>query len=179
MKHVLPFILMLVTVSAFAQPGIKGGLNYAMIGGDASGIEPKADFHLGIFFLTMESDKLGVQPEFVYSRQGAQSSGVKINYDYVNIPVMFNYYATENFFLQGGPQLGLLINAKVKSGDGSVDVKNQLKSLDLSLGLGCGYQSGSAQLGLRYNLGLTDTTSDSPGNFPNRVFQISIGFIVN
>jgi hypothetical protein len=179
MKQLLTTVLILITASAFAQPGLKGGLNFATIGGDAAGVKSKTDFHVGFFFLTMESEKFGVQPEFIFSRQGAQASGVKINYDYVNVPVMFNYYPEENFFIQGGPQLGLLINAKIKDGDGSIDVKNQLTSLDLSLGLGCGYQSGSTIIGLRYNIGLTDTASDAPGKYPNRVLQLSIGFKVN
>jgi hypothetical protein len=181
-KILLTSFLSILSLVGFSQTGIKGGLNLATIGGDASGVDSKADFHIGLFFLTKKSETFGIQPEIIYSRQGAQASGnssVKINYDYLNVPVMFNYYPEEKFFIQGGPQLGILLSGKIKEGDNSLDVKDQLNTVDLSLGLGIGYDTESVILGLRYNIGLTSTASDSNGNFPNRVLQISIGFRLN
>jgi hypothetical protein len=169
---------------AWAQSefGLKAGLNIANIGGDAAGVDAKIGFHAGLFGVLKISEKFGIQPEVVFSRQGAQAasnSKVKINYDYVNIPIMFSAYATEKVFFQAGPQIGILVGAKITDGSDDIDVKDQLEGVDLGLGLGAGYDTGKVLIGIRYNLGLTTTSKSDEGKFPNRVLQLSLGFKLN
>ena len=170
-------------LSAYCQSsfGLKGGLNFANIGGDAQGVESRIAFHAGIFGIIRHSDGFAFSPEFVFSRQGAKAEGnndIKINYDYINIPLMFNLYPAENFFIQAGPQLGAIIGARISDGDNSEDVANQLNSLDLALGIGIGFDLHMHTIGLRYNAGLSNTAKKSNDNqkFPNQVIQISLGF---
>jgi hypothetical protein len=185
MKKILVLLAAMALVNfSFAQAvfGLKGGANLASIGGDASGIEAKLGFHVGMFGLIKTTEKFAVQPELVFSRQGAQlaaNSEIKIHYDYVNLPVMMNFYASEKFFLQAGPQIGILVGAKAKYKGDSEDLKDQLKGVDLGLGLGAGVETEKMLIGLRYNLGLTSTSKSSEGSFPNRVFQLSVGFKIN
>jgi hypothetical protein len=187
-KTLLILSLVSISVLAFSQDdnsvGLKAGVNIATIGGDAAGIESKIGFHLGIFGIIKPAKGFGVQPEFVFSRQGAQASSnsdVKINYDYINVPVMFNFYPTENFYLQAGPQLGFLASAKVKFEDESEDLADQLNKVDFAMGFGLGFDLESMIIGFRYNAGLNSTAKDVPSDesYPNQVIQFSIGVKFN
>ena len=179
--HLLLFPLV-VSVSAFGQEtsfGIKAGVNYSTISGDASGVESKIGFHAGVFGIIKPIDALGIQPEMVFSRQGAQASAnndVKFHYDYLNIPVMLNFYPTETFFLQAGPQLGFLVSAKATDGNQTEDIKSQLNTTDFSLGLGMGFDLSHTVIGFRFNLGLNSTSDDEDATYPNQVAQVSVGF---
>ena len=55
--------------------GVKGGLNYSTLAGDATsdivgGIEAKPSYHAGFFAQFRLSDKFSLQPELLYSRRG-------------------------------------------------------------------------------------------------------------
>ena len=76
-------------------------------------------------------------------------------------------------------QLSYLLSSETDTGLFDVDNSNSLKELDFSVGLGIGYQVDDVMLGVRYNLGITDTSDNSDDNlqFPNRVVQVSLGFM--
>jgi hypothetical protein len=167
--------------------GIKGGLNISSISnveGDGVNSNSLVGFHAGFFGEFMITDKFTIQPEVVYSAQGVklESGGDKgdLKVDYIIIPVMGRYYVAEAFSLELGPQIGFLVSAKAKSGGESIDVKSDLKSTDISLDFGAGYDiTRNLMLGARYNLGLTRVQKDKvPGesDSKNSVFQISLGY---
>jgi hypothetical protein len=156
-------------------------VNYATIAGDAAGVQSRIAFHAGLFCIIKPSDHFAFQPELVFSRQGAMVAGnndVKLNYDYINIPLMVNYYATKAFFVQAGPQLGVVVGGKITDGTDSEDIRDQINSPDLALGLGFGLDLGSSTLGLRYNAGLSSTSDGfrDSDKYPNQVLQFSVGF---
>src|SRR5688500_16380190 len=155
-KILLILSLLLVGNKAYCQTsfGFKGGVNYANLGGAAAGVQSKITFHAGLFGIIKASDHFAIQPEIVFSRQGAATAvnpDVKINYDYVNIPLMLNYYPTEVFYVQLGPQLGVLVSGTITDGKDSEDVTDQLNSTDLAIGIGFGFDLRFATIGLRYN----------------------------
>lgn len=166
--------------------GIKAGLNMATLGGDASGISTRVGFHIGLYADLKADDNFHLQPELIYSSQGAKSnsSNEVAMYNYLNIPLIIKVYAVEGLHFDFGPQFGVLTGAEVKlNGGQKVDVKDALNSFDLSFGLGMGYNMNEIDLNLRYNLGVT-TTVNEPDNpredsFSNQVFQISIGFAIS
>lgn len=185
-NKILLGVFLLTYCGAYAQSvfGIKGGFNHATIVGDASGVEPKNSFHIGAFVIIKSSEKFAVIPEVVYSKQGAQVSGnsnLKVNYDYLNFPLMLTFYPTQNFFLQAGPQLGFLLSAELTDGTDSENVKDQLNSTDLGLGFGIGVDLQSVILQARVNAGLSNTAKNAADGekFPNQVIQLSIGFKLN
>jgi hypothetical protein len=182
---ILLFTLFYFTSAAQSEPeihsfGIKGGLNMANLSGDSEGTESKVDFHVGLFWMIKSSENFRIVPEIMFSRQGAQISGssnLRINYDYLNVPILFSYFATKQLYFQAGPQAGILFSAKVTSGNGTQDVQSQLKEFDFSLSFGVGGNFGAALISGRVNLGLTNTAKNSDGGkFPNQVFQLSLGF---
>lgn len=118
-------------------------------------------------------------PELIYSSQGASAGTTSVNYNYINLPVMFNFHTSEKFFLQAGPQLGILASADVSSGTSSVSVKDQLKDVDFALCLGLGAEFSQVIVNARYNIGLSSTSKSTTGSFPNSVIQFSVGFKFN
>jgi hypothetical protein len=190
-------ILLVVMVFAFgfvnAQDkenmsfGVKGGLNVSSItNADQDGVNSKSliGFHAGFFGEFMISDKFAIQPEVLYSTQGVKLDfeGDKgdLKLDYINIPVMAKYYVADTFSLELGPQIGFLVSAKAKSGGVSEDIKDQVKSTDVSLGFGASYYFAEKfMLGARYNLGLTRMQKDlatGESQSKNSVFQVSLGY---
>ncbi|WP_413999125.1 porin family protein [Flavobacterium sp. W1B] len=158
-------ILAAVAVFAFsfanaqeAKFGIKGGLNFANFSGDIQDNTTLVGFNVGGFAEINVSDKFAIQPELLYSTQGADGDGGNFKTAYVNIPVMIKYLAAPKFNLEVGPQVGFLTSAKVKEDGGlSGDVKKLFKSTDFGLNFGAGYDfTEKISVGVRYNLGLSN-----------------------
>lgn len=168
--------------------GAKAGVNFATIGGDdTDGIKSRTAFHIGGVAEISISDKFSVQPELLYSAQGAkqdfEGTEVEVNYDYLNVPIMAKYYVAEGFSIEAGPQVGLLLSAKGKAAGEEVDIKDFTSGIDFALGLGAGYRLDSGlNFSARYNLGLSNV-NDGEGSDEfknqNNVFQISVGYFFN
>ncbi|ESU26958.1 hypothetical protein FLJC2902T_22980 [Flavobacterium limnosediminis JC2902] len=198
-------ILTVATVFAFgfanAQDkqmsfGVKGGLNVATLTGDVENVKSLVGAHIGGFMEYKLNDKFAIQPELLFSMQGAKSeftfsdgfdtynveSTVKLNY--LNLPIMAKYYATEKLAIEAGPQVGFLLSAKNEaevSGFGSeeVDIKDETNSIDFGLNLGLGYDfTENISAGARYNFGLSniDDSEGSDDTVNNGVFSVSVGY---
>lgn len=192
----------LLTLSTQAQEirmGAKAGLNLATIGGDDTGdAKSRTSFHIGGLVEIPISEKFSVQPELLYSSQGATAKDSetflgqtisfesKLKLDYINIPIMAKYYVIEGLAIEAGPQVGFLVSAKGEievTGGGEAesekeDIKEFYNTLDFGVGLGASYRLDMGVFfGVRYNLGLANINKDS-GNFKNQnnVFQISAGY---
>ena len=154
--------------------GAKAGLNMSSISTD--GASSLLAFHLGGFAEIKINPKFAVQPELLYSAQGAKFTGGDLNLNYINIPVMAKYYVADAISIEVGPQIGFLMSAKA---DG-VDVKEFFSSTDFGLNLGGGYNlNEKMSLGLRYNMGLSDVEKDLPSGAKgskNSCVQISFGY---
>ncbi len=171
-----------------AQFGIKGGLNIATItGDDTSGVSSIIGFNVGAFTEIKISEKFSIQPELLYSTQGAKvdSDGDNVDFilSYLNIPIMAKYYVSPKFSLEAGPQIGFLTSAKGKAMGVSIDVKDFFNSTDFGLNLGGGYDfTKNLSAGLRYNLGLSNIAKTEAGDntkSQNSVFSISVGYKFN
>ena len=159
--------------------GVKAGLNFASITGDnAKDLDPITSFNFGVMSEIKLSDKFSLQPELIYSGQGADTnvaSEGRINLNYLNLPLIGKYYVTERFSLEAGPQIGYLLSTK----GGTLDYKELLKPIDYGLNFGVGYKlDNGLNFTARYNLGLSDI-NDVDGftdKNSNGVFQLSVGF---
>jgi len=164
--------------------GVKGGLNLSTLTGDAvsDDISMKAGFHAGGLVEIKFTDKLSLQPELLYSLQGAKTEDSeviagttyrdesKLNLSYINVPVMLKFYPVKGFFLEGGPQVGFLVSAKSKNESTETDpgntitltstetdIKDQLKGVDVAFNFGLGYDfTDNLFANARYSLGLTN-----------------------
>ncbi len=161
---VLTFVIIVLQRSSFSQVqfGVKAGYNLASVHvSDETSYftwKSKSDFHAGILVNIPLLAGLSVQPEAVYSGQGAKINDdgdqVTLSTGLINIPVMVQY-TYKGAFVETGPQLGFLINAKEKEGSYSQDIKSDLKTAEISWGVGLGYKT-SIGLGIdaRYNFGI-------------------------
>ena len=178
---------MLMTGNLRAQHvniGIKAGLNLYNINNDNnSEYDTKAGFHAGLLGHIHVAKHFAIQPELVYSSQGAtyttDNVETRIKLGYINVPVMFQYMFDNGFRLQAGPQLGLLVNAKSETENSSADIKENLNSIDLAMGIGVGYINPKSGFGIdaRYNLGLSDINENGPVKSTNRGFQVGVFYL--
>ena len=159
--------------------GIKAGVNFATLTGDTEGLESRTSFHVGALVEIPVSEKFSVQPELLYSGQGAKddSSDDELKLDYLNIPIIAKFYVAEGFSLEAGPQIGFLLSAKEEFDGQSEDIKDYVKGTDFGINFGLGYKMETGlNFGARYNLGLSEIPEDG-GDLKNGVFQISIGYM--
>ncbi|MWB94674.1 outer membrane beta-barrel protein [Flavobacterium sp. GA093] len=183
--------------------GVKAGLNIANQTGDVVGTESLVGFHVGGFAEIKLTDKFSIQPELLYSAQGAKYDFSEPEFDsfeegklklaYLNIPVMAKFYVTEKFTVEAGPQIGFLLSAKDdysgsfmgESYSENEDVKDGYKSIDFGVNFGAGYDfTENLSVGLRYNLGLSNIveTEDAEEfdvddvSVQNSVFSLSVGY---
>ena len=161
--------------------GVKGGLNVSNVGGeDTDGNKAKLGFYAGGFVNVAVAESFSIQPELVFSLQGAKfDDDAKINMSYLNIPVLARYTTRSGFFGETGPQLGFLMSAKQKGDGGSANVKDYFKKTDFSWAFGVGYLSQSnIGVNARFNLGLSKLDEDGEAKVFNRVFQVGLFYVL-
>ena len=71
------------TYAQKAEFGIKGGLNSSDFSGDTEGMDfkPRIGFNIGAFAAIKLSEKVTLQPEILYSTQGAEAQNVEAEYN--------------------------------------------------------------------------------------------------
>jgi hypothetical protein len=186
MKKGLLLFVCAISIATITQAqvrfGFKAGANLANITGDVDGTKMKFGFNVGGVAKISVSESFSVQPELVYSSQGAKAEegdgAIKLNY--INLPIMAQYN-TGGFVLEAGPQFGFLMSAKLDDGDDETDIKDGLKGLDLGLGFGAGYQTESGfGVNARFNLGLSNMVDDGGDDFKwkNSVIQIGVFYLL-
>jgi type 1 fimbria pilin len=168
--------------------GVKGGVNIYNINQDGANYDSKVGFNAGLLGHIHLAPQLALQPEIVYSSQGAKANilntDLKINLGYINVPVMLQYMFDNGFRLQAGPQVGFLISGKQEINNVKTDIKDGLKKVDFGIGAGIGYVHTPSGFGVdaRYNLGLTDINDNSGNNntqskATNRGVQIGVFYL--
>lgn len=154
--------------------GIKGGVNFADQTIDEIDVKTVADFHAGAYVNLNLSDNFGIMPEVLFSAHGTKWDEVKIDYDYLSVPVMVRFMPVEYLSFEVGPQFSYLLNAE---GEDIEDLKANLKSTDFGLAFGAGLNLPfGLRAGARYILGFTDISDVSEESIKNRTFQFFVGF---
>jgi len=122
--------------------GLKAGLNLANETFKGNGYTSSPSFlpglHGGAYVTVMFSDHLGVQPEVLYSAQGAKSGDQKHKINYVVVPVLVRYNVNNLLSFHAGPQFGVLTSAEAVSGSTETDMKDQVKGSDMGIAAGVG-----------------------------------------
>lgn len=173
------------TKASHASFGVKGGLNVYNIHNDNNvEYDTKLGFHLGMLAHLHLSKQFALQPELLYSTQGAKYSvsnnEAKVNLGYINVPVMLQYMFNNGFRLQAGPQVGFLTRARLEMNNTKTDVKDNYQTVDFAVGFGAGYVSPKSGLGIdaRYNLGVSDINENSTVKSTNRGFQVGLFYLM-
>lgn len=176
----------LIMSNASAQKinvGIKGGFNQYNIHNDnGAEYDAKSGFHLGLLGHIHLAKQLALQPELIYSAQGAEYTtsnvNTKIKLGYINVPLMVQYMFNNGFRLEAGPQVGFLINAESETNNNTTDIGDNLNTVDFALGAGLGYVTSSGfGVDARYNLGLSNINESGSVKSTNRGFQLGVFYL--
>lgn len=195
MKKILLSILVVVLLSfsvAEAQKtgthfGLKVGVNSTNFGGDED-TKTRFGYHVGPYLSIGVTDRFAIQPELLYSTQGAEVTANNVSrkqdLSYINMPIMAKIYVANGFNIQVGPYVGVLLDFDSHSDDNSASVKVDYKGYDFGIGLGLAYElPGGFNFGGRYNFGLADVSDIDAGTTgieidarTNQVLQFFLGF---
>jgi hypothetical protein len=169
-------------------------------------MSPKYTFYIGGMAEYKINDNFGFQAELLYSSLGAKEkidgidAGVmfvgeqtKVNLGTLLVPVSAKYFISENFSIAAGANFGVILSAKQKtvigsdfvdmeiegeSGEGEVDIKNEIKKLNIAPFVGVEYMfENGFFIDGRYSYGVSNLSNDgSGGKVTNSFAQIGVGF---
>lgn len=151
---------------AFAQwtGGVKGGWNISKL--THVGADMRPGYYVGAFAEYRYAFRLlGIQPEVLYSRQGADLGDRQwVKSSYLAVPVLLKIHPSNRFSFDVGPQFGFALRYKAcyDPGDGTLVTrrlpKEDFNTFDVSLALGLSWLlSPSIEFSARYDVGLTNT----------------------
>lgn len=184
MKKTILFSVLLVAISMNMQAqlvkfGIKAGVNYANQNGSdilVNGTNYQRDaitsYHAGLIAEIKLVDSFSIQPELLYSTQGATYKSsideFRNELGYLSIPVLAKINLNKFVSLELGPQASFLLSER-----NNFNVKDA-NTFDFAVvgGLGLNITKNLFIQG-RYGLGLTDASQDA--QVKNSVVQISAG----
>jgi len=182
MKKVLLFVLLCGISSAQAQIkfGIKAGANFSDLDAVNFKTDMRTGFHFGAILEVKLPGSLALQPELLYSSQGAKVNSAaldEIQYDYITVPVLVKYYLIKDVLdIELGPQFSFLVNDDVNSNFlGSSFDASDSSTFDFAAIGGVGVDIGAhIFLQGRYVYGLTEASTNA--DIKNKVIQISVGY---
>jgi len=164
--------LLLLSQSGYTQDiplGVKAGPNFSKVRVDP-GTDPdgKTGFHFGLYTNFEVSNTIEFQPEVLVSFKGNENA----NLTYLVVPLVFKYYAFDQFSLHAGLQPGFLIGAED-------DAEDNLTGIELGIPFGAEFDiNDELGIGTRYVIGVTNI-SDIDGSRTdifNRNFQLFLTY---
>ncbi|HLA55507.1 MAG TPA: porin family protein [Flavobacterium sp.] len=149
--------------------GVKAGVQNTNFTGDDADTDAKTSFYVGGLVDFTVSESFHVQPELLYSMEGADND---LGISYLRIPIMAKYYVMEGLSLQAGPEVAFKIGTEE---DGLDEIT---KSTDFGLGIGAGYElSNGLMFDLRYNMGLSSIyDGDGDVDIKNSGIALGLGY---
>ena len=202
----LLFTFFALGLSAHAQFGLKAGINRAVLSGNVGDdAEYQTSYHAGIFYEAKILGPISLQPELLYSMQGAQARSLIRNQSleefdtklhYLTLPILAK--ATIGpVFVEAGPQFSYLVSSQdegrlrvesTSSGpeeylDFDRDNSDDYKKGDLGVAVGAGINLPlGLAVGARFTTSLNnisdyrDVSGVNDPDLKNRVFQAYVSF---
>ena len=138
-------------------------------------------FSVGVEGEYMAHPNIGVSLGLMYAHEGTDHDlkGAEVGLDYLNVPLMANFYVTPQLAFRVGAQAGFLMgdNVGIAYGDHGVTEASSFNSVDFSIPIGVQFEYQRLMLGMRYNWGLTRVFKDSDYfKEKNQVIQIDLGY---
>jgi len=205
---------MVATLSAGAQNEVGQfslkptiGLNFASLT-KFDNYKTRTGLNIGLEAEYGVTEKFGVTAGFFYSQQGAKTKDfhlamnnniiggkefngkATIKLDYINIPILAQYYLIPGLAIKAGIQPGFNVLKKValdgtvyqggvqggnpEKIDESFKINEGVKGFAFAIPVGLSYEYKNFVLDARYNIGVTKAGSDYDGH--HSVFNISLGY---
>lgn len=190
MKKLLFLVLGLagLCTAASAQTGfgwgVKGGLNLTGVS-NLEYSQTKTGFVVGAFADYRFTDHFALSADVLYSRQGVsfgkeEDTRSKERLNYLNVPILANYYIIGGLAVKAGIQPGFLLNSKSMAKNNETTVKTDSKgwsNADFSIPVGISYDCPfGIILEARYNIGVSNIVASDKGTARNSVFSIMVGY---
>lgn len=189
-KMMMIAAMMVATLSANAQREV-GSLTFKpMVGMTLSTMtnseaSMKVGLAAGVELEYQIAEPFSLTGGVLYSMQGAKIDetilGEKIkatyNFDYLNIPILANFYVTRGLAIKAGIQPSFNLKHKVKAeyaGYSETNTAEGIKTFDFSIPVGISYEFYDFVIDARYQWGLTKIGSGADAK--NSVFMISLGY---
>ena len=181
-RYIITIFFAFTLSSAFSQEidfGVKVGFNTTDFR-DFQG-KNRTGFIAGLFAKFKLNDKLSIQPEILYSQEGANLDFAKVDLNYIDIPVILKFYFIGDLHAQIGPKFGFMIGKNSPSEITVNNVSQRLKtnSFDLGLVLGIGYDFPlGIRASIRYLYGLSNVLELEVTNEKSKIsmWQFSLGY---
>src|SRR5436190_395490 len=159
--------------------GVKGGVSFTGVS-SLSGND-RTSGHVGLFLQSKINQNWAFQPELLYSGQGQHYTNdldqrKVLSLDYLQLPLMVQYYPAPKVYLEAGPQVGLLLSSQTKdAGTGNHNKSNDdnYRSADIGINAGLGVNI-TNRIGIygRYTQGLMDITKSTDNSRTNHGVQL-------
>lgn len=152
--------------------------NWTTIGGEKD--KARIGFVAGLEGEYYAADWFGLAVGLNYAQQGfkfeAEDYKETTKLDYLNVPIVGNFYVAKGLALKTGFQFGFLMNAKLDS----QDIKDLCNKVNFAIPVGVSYEIENVVLDLRYNIGLNKTNKADNGNKARTdLIQITLGYKFN
>lgn len=176
--------------------GIRGGVNFASLSGDAGELDGRTALNIGATaHFPLSDGGLGLLIGGFYSQKGASESdqGVTatIELDYIEFPVLLRYDfpsgGSASFHAAAGPAVGFEVGCSISGSGGGSSASVDCDEADLSTtsvdfglvgGLGVDFRVSEGLIvtvdGM-YNLGLTNIADSDTDDVSNRAFMLQAG----
>jgi predicted porin len=194
-KMMMMLVMAIVAMTASAQNTLrdkgsftlqpKAGVGIGTIAGSWTTIGGEKDkarigFVAGLEGEYYAADWFGLAVGLNYAQQGfkfeAEDYKETTKLDYLNVPIVGNFYVAKGLALKTGFQFGFLMNAKLDS----QDIKDLCNKVNFAIPIGVSYEIENVVLDLRYNLGLNKTNKADNGNKARTdLIQITLGYKFN
>ena len=177
MKKIVCVLLLIFGLSTSTAQmfkfGLKAGANFSTLEGSDIESSTYTNIHFGGVVEVKLFENLSIQPELLYSSQGAkidQAGFEDINFNYVTVPVLAKFYLTsKKLSLEAGPQFSFLV-------DQNLEDQFEAETFDFGAAVGLGYNvTEHFFVQARYVMGLTEANKDA--EVTNRVIQLSVGYM--
>ncbi len=166
--------------------GPKVGANITGISGLQFDKGYEFGYHLGGFAEIMLSEKIGIQPEVLWSQTSLTTASSlpelyttslstlsKVKLNYISVPLLLNIRPVKFITFQVGPQFGILRDKKNSMAN---DVQTAFKSGDFSMLAGVQLKILSFRVYGRYGIGLSNINDlSSQDTWKSRTLQLGVG----
>jgi hypothetical protein len=193
-KYGLLAIILFSTIIVSAQKksytsGIKVGANFYDLEMDP---EPHGSTsmqyfgHAGVSYNIPIAKMFSIQPELLYSGEGVRRKDTtftsSVRLQYVQIPLMLQLNFS-GFYVEAGPQFGILAQAKSSDKNTGIsqkqNLKEEVKQTAFSVGGGLGYRTEMIGFGVRYLKGISNLLKEGqPGEWKSTGWQISLSYLI-
>ena len=190
--------MMLLSVGAFAQNEVglltlqpKAGINIANMTGDLD-TKSKIGLVAGVEAEYGIAENFGIAFGALYSMEGFKGNvvafggtdasaflveDVKYNLDYINIPILAQFYPVKGLAIKAGVQPAFNVRHKTSSDTDAADKKDieNIKSFNFSVPVGLSYEISDFVIDARYNIGVTTLVKDADQG-RNSTFTFTLGY---